>query len=297
MMNREVAWRVFAGEFNSSRLEIKGEGDKAPSHLITPLGAVMNRVFIVGVLTDIDNIGGEQEPLWRARVSDPTGTFYVSSGQYQPEATAVLSKLQPPKFVAMVGKVRTYSPEEGTMYVSVRPERIAEVDLSVRDQWVLETCKSTLARIAAVEEAQSMSAPTAAELEKLGVSPILADGVLKAQAHYGTVELARYKAMVLDAVKFLMPDQRMAPDMPEDAPMGAEELDDEPEEASDVDKEKLVLELIEKLDKNNKGATYDDIVAAAKGMGIEKDELNEVTNLLLDKGMVYEPVLGKIRIA
>jgi hypothetical protein len=148
-----------------------------------------------------------------------------------------------------------------------------------------------------VEDAQGMPTPTAAELEKLGVSPVLADGVMRAQAHYGTVELARYRAMVLDAVKFLLPDQRMAPDMPEDAQMmGAEEIEDEPE-VPDVDKEKLVLELIEKLDKNNKGATYDDIVAAAKAQGIEKDELNEVTNLLLDKGMVYEPVLGKIRIA
>jgi RPA family protein len=288
---------VFAGEFNSSRLEIKGEGDKAPSHLITPLGAVMNRVFIVGVLTDIDNIGSGQEPLWRARVSDPTGTFYVSSGQYQPEATAVLSKLQPPKFVAMVGKVRTYSPEEGTMYVSIRPERVAEVDLSVRDQWVLEACKSTLGRISAVEEAQSMSPPTAEAIEKLGVSPMLADGILRAQAHYGAVDLTRYRAMVLDAVKFLLPDQRLAPDMPEDARMAAEEIEDEPQQEPDVDKEKLVLELIEKLDKNNKGAAYEDIVAAAKGLGIEKDELNEVTNLLLDKGVVYEPVLGKIRIA
>ena len=36
--DREVAWRVFAGEFNSSRLEIKGEGEKVPSYLVTPLG-------------------------------------------------------------------------------------------------------------------------------------------------------------------------------------------------------------------------------------------------------------------
>ena len=45
MMVRELAWRVFAAEFASSRLEIKGEGDKAPSHLITPLGGL---AFIIG---------------------------------------------------------------------------------------------------------------------------------------------------------------------------------------------------------------------------------------------------------
>jgi hypothetical protein len=195
-----------------------------------------------------------------------------------------------------VGKVRTYSPEEGSMYVSVRPERVAEVDLAVRDQWVLETCKSTLARISATEEAQAMSPPTAEALEKLGVGPVLAEGVLRAQPFYDKVDLARYRAMVLDAVKFLLPDQRVPPEMPDDRPEVLEELEDEPDEA-DVDKEKLVLETIEKLDKNNKGAAYDEIANAVKGLGIGKDELNDIINLLLDKGMVYEPVLGRVRIA
>ena len=90
MISREVAWRVFAGEYSSSNFEIKGEGERAPSYIVTPIGAMINRVFLVGVLTDLDNIGTGEEPLWRARLSDPTGTFYVSSGQYQPEATATL---------------------------------------------------------------------------------------------------------------------------------------------------------------------------------------------------------------
>jgi RPA family protein len=161
VISRELAWRVFAAEFASTRLEIKGEGDKAPSHLVTPLGASINRLFVVGVLTDIDNIGTEEEPLWRARVQDPTGTFYVSSGQYQPEATAALSKIHPPKFVAIVGKTRTYSPEEGTMYVSIRPEKVRVVDVSIRDNWVLETCRSTLKRIDAMAEAMKMAPPNA----------------------------------------------------------------------------------------------------------------------------------------
>ena len=45
MIYREVAWRVFAGELNSSDLEVRGEGEKAPSYLITPLGAQINRLF------------------------------------------------------------------------------------------------------------------------------------------------------------------------------------------------------------------------------------------------------------
>ena len=29
MISREVAWRIFAGEYNSSNYEIKGEGERA----------------------------------------------------------------------------------------------------------------------------------------------------------------------------------------------------------------------------------------------------------------------------
>ena len=57
MKAREPAWRVFASEFNASTLKIKGEGEKAPSYVVTPLGAMVNRLFIVGILTDIQNLG------------------------------------------------------------------------------------------------------------------------------------------------------------------------------------------------------------------------------------------------
>jgi len=37
-------------------------------------------------------------------------------------------------------------------------------------------------------------------------------------------------------------------------------------------------------------------VSEAGKAGIERDELDEITNSLLDKGLVYEPVLGKMKI-
>jgi RPA family protein len=298
--NREVAWRVFAGEFSSSRVEIKGEGEKMPSYVVSPLGAMMNRVFVVGVLTDIENIGSN-EPFWRARISDPTGTFYLSSGQYQPEATMALSKIQPPKFVAVVGKIRTYSPEEGTMYVSIRPEKITVVDIALRDYWVMETCKATLRRISAMEEAKKMSTPSVDELVKLGYGQALAEGVVKSIEMYGEVDLTNYRHMVVDALKFLMPEQQAGIDIPDLDSEAPEEIDDEvvtdPEaQQTQEDKEKVVLALVEQLDKGGKGAPWDDIVAEAKKSGIEREELDEISNSLLDKGLVYEPVLGKMKV-
>jgi RPA family protein len=296
MISREVAWRVFAGEYNSSNLEIKGEGERAPSYIVTPLGAMINRVFLVGVLTDLENIGTGEEPLWRARLSDPTGTFYVSSGQYQPEATATLSKIEPPAFIAVVGKTRTYSPEEGTVYVSIRPEKVTIVDAGIRDYWVLEACRSTLKRIEAMADAKEMAAPTVDELVKLGHARILAEGVVKACEHYKDVDLSRYRAMVVDALRYLLPEYRrdQEAEMPREMATNPEELEEE-EEAKEVDREEQVLALIAALDKNGKGAPWDQIVDEVKRLGLDKTSLEEVTNSLLDKGMIYEPVLGRMK--
>ena len=127
-----------------------------PSYVVTPLGAKVNRLFIIGVLTDVENVSEDGEFL-RAHLSDPTGVFTIYSGQYQQEVTDALSNIEVPAFVAVIGKARTYTPEEGTLFVSVRPERIMEVSAEVRDKWILETCKNTKDRIEAVFEATKMN--------------------------------------------------------------------------------------------------------------------------------------------
>ena len=168
MNQREVARRVFAEEYNSSTLEHKGEGEKPVSYIITPLGAKINRMLIVGVVTDIEDVGEEGKPRYRARITDPRGSFYVSAREYQPSAALALSKISPPAFAAVVGKSRAYTPETGVKYLSIRPERIREVDAEARDYWTLETAKSTLQRIEAVREGFKMSGPTVSQLMKLG---------------------------------------------------------------------------------------------------------------------------------
>src|SRR5438309_10816582 len=96
-----------------------GGGDRAPSYIVTPLGAKVNRVFVVGVITDVENVGSDIQPMWRARVSDPTGTFHIYAGQYQPAAAVTLSKLKPPIFGAIVGQGRIHSHAAGTVVESI----------------------------------------------------------------------------------------------------------------------------------------------------------------------------------
>jgi RPA family protein len=145
---REVARRAFATEFNDMTYMFKESDDEmAPNYALMPTGERANRVFFVGTLTEKEDIGEDAE-YWRGRVVDPTGTFFVYAGQYQPEPAAVLRDIEPPAYVAVVGKPGTYETDEGDVNVSVRPESISVVDADARDRWVVETAERTLERIA-----------------------------------------------------------------------------------------------------------------------------------------------------
>ncbi|WP_284012561.1 RPA family protein [Halobaculum litoreum] len=150
--SREVARRVFASEYNDASYTFKESDDeRAPLYLLLPTGERANRVFIVGTLTEKEDVGEDSE-YWRGRIVDPTGTFFTYAGQYQPEAASALRELEPPAYVAVVGKPRTYETDDGNVNVSVRPESITTVDAATRDRWVAETASRTLDRIEAFDD-------------------------------------------------------------------------------------------------------------------------------------------------
>ena len=144
---REVARRAFASEFNDAGYTFKESDDeRAPNYALLPTGERANRVFVVGTVTEKEDVGEDSE-YWRGRVVDPTGTFFMYAGQYQPDAASVLRDLEPPEYVAVVGKPRTYETDDGSINVSVRPESISIVDAATRDRWVVETAERTLDRV------------------------------------------------------------------------------------------------------------------------------------------------------
>ncbi len=296
-MMREIAWRLFAGEYNDANLEVEGQGERAPSYVVTPLGAKVNRIFVVGVITDVENVGTDMQPMWRARVSDPTGTFHVYAGQYQPEAAAALSKLKPPVFGAIVGKSRVYTPDSGGTYTSIRPEAIKAVDERVRDYWILEACRSLRKRLDAMAEAQRMDPLTTEGLVSVGVKAALADGIVQAANHYGKADLARYTAMLAESLRYLLPEYRedqgaAAPEPAPSEPAAKPEAKESQEPTADEDR---VLEVITSLDKDGKGAPWEGILEVAQKKGVSKDKLEEAINSLLDKGLIYEPILGRMK--
>ncbi|MFA4935635.1 MAG: hypothetical protein WC568_07345, partial [Candidatus Methanoperedens sp.] len=182
---REVAHRLFAVELKESNLQVKeGQDQFSPQYLITPTGAKCNRVFVVGVLTEKEDVGTDSE-FWRGRVVDPTGAFFVTAGQYQPEAAQILSRTTPPEFVAVIGKPTAYTTKEGNVLTSIRAESMHIVDAATRDRWVVDTAMLTLKR-----------------LEKLAGSE---PGAVKAREHYNT-NVESYKELVNKAVLSLKDD-------------------------------------------------------------------------------------------
>jgi hypothetical protein len=112
---------------------------------------------------------GDDNEYWRGRIVDPTGTFFAYAGQYQPEAASALRELEPPAYLSVVGKPRTFETDDGNVNVSVQPESITEVDAATRDRWVVETADRTLDRIAAFEDEGNEYARMAREQYDLSV--------------------------------------------------------------------------------------------------------------------------------
>ena len=144
---REPARRVFAGELRETRIHFReGEDEKSPTYVLLPTGERCNRVFLIGTLTEKKK-QGEQNMFYRARVVDPTGTFFIMAGSYQPEAMQQIARIEPPAFVAVAGKPNVYETPDGATLISVRCESVTPVEKDTRDRWVLDCALSTLDRI------------------------------------------------------------------------------------------------------------------------------------------------------
>lgn len=290
MIKREVAWRIFASEFNQSTLECGGEEERSPSYVVTPLGAMVNRVYVVGVLTETENMGTPEEPMYRARVTDPTGTFFISAGQYQPQVATTLAEMEPPAFVAVVGKANMYSPDEETKLTSVRGEHITEVTEEQRDYWIIEASKSLQERLGAAVEASKMDEVSIDELMDLGYDAQLAEGLKKADDHYQEFPTDQYWSKLEDSLRYVLPEYESP---------SVEDIEEEsPEEGIDEEVEDLILDILEDMEDSggDNGVEYEKVMdKVVEEEDLTQDEFEEAINSLRTTGKIYEPVLGNIK--
>jgi RPA family protein len=202
--DRKTAKRAFAREFDDA-VEIfqESDEDRAPKFALLPTGERANRLFVVGALTEIEDIGTDSEFL-RGRVVGPTGTFFIYAGQYQPDAMEMLQDIDTPEFVSVVGKPRTWErdndddeedeDEGGNLMTQLTPESITVVDRATRDRWVVETAELTMERVVAFNEAEDEGEDDDSDIEYAiesygeDIAPYR-EGAMNAAADLGGVEI------------------------------------------------------------------------------------------------------------
>ncbi len=274
---REVAHRLFAVELKESKLQVKeGQDQFSPQYLITPTGAKCNRVFVVGTLTEKEDVGTDSE-FWRGRIVDPTGAFFVTAGQYQPEAAQILSRTTPPEFVAVIGKPTAYTTKEGNVLTSIRAESMHIVDAATRDRWVVDTAMLTLKR-----------------LEKLAGSE---PGAVKAREHYNT-KVESYKELVNKAVLSLKDDAgASAPVSSSSIPPAAQAPAAKAPDAAPSNEEikNFVEQQIITQNKKGEGVKYTALGNPCKGAGITLIQMEAAIKELMGEGRVYEPKNGVLK--
>ncbi len=140
-----------------------------------------------------------------------------------------------------------------------------------------------------------MDPVTKEELLRLGVKETLAEGIVQAVAHYGKSDLSRYTAMLAEALRYLLPEFQEGRPPEAAAVEEAASRGPEPQPEPGNESEAKVLEIIGSLDADGKGAPWDAILEAAKGAGVSKEQLEEAINGLLDRGLIYEPLLGRMK--
>lgn len=296
---RETAWRLFSSELNTATYEIKGEDEKSPSYLVSRLGAMVNRVLVAGVLTEKENVGTDDEPMWRGRIQDlASGNFFINVGRYQPEASAAMADIEAPAFVAVIGKVRSYTTDEGKIFVSIRPESVIRINEEIRAQWILDAARSTWDRLNKMKKAASLGGDLSEKaLLDRGLSEKEARGILTAMDQYDLPNSTVYLKSIQTALRTILPDKNIDLGLPEDMADIPDEIDIEPgsSDRNNAEMEDIIMSLLEELDTDGKGAPRDELERRAESEGISSMELEEISNILMDKGLVYEPNLRYLK--
>lgn len=124
-----------------------GGEQTAPTYAILPNGEKAYRIFWIGVLTDKkkDEKGGITGFL-----SDPSGLLRMKvHPQYQQKAYAALSSIVAPCFIALSGKVTIFCPPDGKtgdLFISLKPDDLAQATRIDRLLWTKETLQATDSR-------------------------------------------------------------------------------------------------------------------------------------------------------
>jgi len=149
-----------------------------------------------------------------------------------------------------------------------------------------------------------MGEPNVGDLRKLGYHIDLAEGLITALKSYKNVDLSKYIALIKESLEYLTPDRKDLPDISKKDKKIVEKEEKKPEkkkaEAKTDEKdnfeetENTVLKVI-KDNEGKEGAPWDSVTEKCAKSGLDEDSIEEALTSLMDKGLIYEPVLGTIK--
>ena len=82
----------------------------------------------------------------------------------------------------------------------------------------------------------------------------------------------------------------------EDIQPEVEAKDDSEGDAAPEGLEQRICEAIKQLSAGPRGASYHEVQELLEGEGVTKTQFEESVNLLLDKGIIYEPSVNRINV-
>lgn len=284
----------------------KGKDQYDAQTYLSPTGRTITKVMICGTAIEMEDVGKDSS-LWRLRISDPSGTVQVYAGMYQPEAAAAIAQLNVPCFVAVIGKINIYKPEEGSHIVSIRPDSVTIIDGKNRDDFILDASLSLIR----------------------GVKNIIDEKMKETEAIYGAKEgKDTYLFVARQAIESLLPDHtgavhydhkageekkdrqesnqsQKAPDSEPPKP-GSKSMKSSPSSSSPQGKTdtfidssiKTVQEVIYEILKEKGTVKYDDLPDMLKARGINPlmVDWTSAVKRLMDEGQCFEPKIGILKI-
>jgi len=284
---RMKAMRLFAAELRATTIEVqKKGGDQYESQLyLTQTGLKASRVMIVGTATEIEDIGTDGS-FYRMRVSDPTGVFFVTAGQYQPEAASFMQELigKLPAFVTVIGKASMYTPKEDTVLTSIRAEKVVLADENIRNTWLVETAKATLDRLAALKTNTALGLEVdTAYPDKEDYKQIVKTVLLSMKSDVGSPASSPSVPPVSS--------QGVASSPHSEAKPATKALSDGPMSLEDM--KNFVEQKIIATNKG-KGVKLETLGNPCKGVGMTLMQLEAALKGLMDEGRIYEPKVGLV---
>ncbi|MFO8051941.1 MAG: hypothetical protein R6V01_09640 [Thermoplasmatota archaeon] len=281
MKRREPAYPLMIKEIiDSVEDEVPSEEGRPRSTFVTITGANVYRVMISGILMEKVDIGSEDSPILRVRVADPTGGITFTVGRFDPEVQRMMEDVRTTYPVVVVGRLSTFVSKRGNKVITINPEIIREIDKEERAMYNLMAARDAMARLW--------------KLEGRGPLPGSWMEVVKPDDPRGGEEVVESsKEMIRDTLRFLnktmFAKELDTAELVRRSPPEAEDEKDPLEEYED-----MVVDIINELD-GGSGTRWNDLVDYVERKKLSRDAVEEVVTSLLDKGLVYEPVLGYLK--